>query len=203
RRSSPDSCCSRAAPGWSPGCTTPRATAWTFSSACRPAAPPCRAWSRAPRTPRSTSAVAPAMVGPVGEMVVGDLATVAASVSGAYRPIGAHAARASWAPAGLPRLLPPVSDPGLAAHQHRLGPRPHLTSADLLAEVEASGLRGRGGAGFPTAVKLSAVAMGRKPAVVANGTEGEPASGKDKTLLMLAPHLVLDRAVLAAQAGGA
>lgn len=73
----------------------------------------------------------------------------------------------------------------------------------LLLEVEASGLTGRGGAGFPTVTKLRAVARGRSPVVVANGTEGEPASAKDKTLLAADPHLVIDGAVTAARLVGA
>jgi NADH:ubiquinone oxidoreductase subunit F (NADH-binding) len=73
----------------------------------------------------------------------------------------------------------------------------------LLAEIEASGLTGRGGAAFPAAAKLRAVAQGRSPVVVANGAEGEPASAKDKTLIAADPHLVIDGAVVAARIVGA
>ena len=70
--------------------------------------------------------------------------------------------------------------------------------------VDAAGLRGRGGAAFPTAVKMRAVAGGgRRPLVVVNGSEGEPASRKDSILMTLAPHLVLDGSELAAAAVGA
>jgi NADH:ubiquinone oxidoreductase subunit F (NADH-binding) len=84
-------------------------------------------------------------------------------------------------------------------------PRPRRSpNESLIAAVGAAGLRGRGGASFPTAVKLHAVASGRRrPVVVANGSEGEPASLKDVTIMTLAPHLVLDGAVLAASAVGA
>jgi len=110
-------------------------------------------------------------------------------------------------PGALPRLLPsgPVS---LAGHLARYGPPPSpgLTGTqrpDLLAEVERSGLAGRGGAGFPTARKMAAAAAGRGAVVVANGSEGEPASAKDKVLLARSPHLVLDGAALAAEIVGA
>jgi NADH:ubiquinone oxidoreductase subunit F (NADH-binding) len=73
----------------------------------------------------------------------------------------------------------------------------------MFLELEASGLTGRGGAGFPTAEKLRAVAQRRSPVVVANGTEGEPASAKDKTLLATDPQLVIDGAVVAARLVGA
>jgi NADH:ubiquinone oxidoreductase subunit F (NADH-binding) len=110
-----------------------------------------------------------------------------------------------------PRLLPHPSAARLVDHLARLGPAPRLAPARLLiGEVERAGLRGRGGAGFPTATKMEAVRArgarvihGRTPIVVANGTEGEPLSAKDKTLLVHAPHLVLDGMVAAAHAVGA
>jgi len=65
----------------------------------------------------------------------------------------------------------------------------------LMADLEASGLTGRGGGGFPTAQKVAVVQRGRRGgAVVVNAMEGEPASDKDKVLLSRTPHLVLDGA---------
>ncbi|GAA1983876.1 NADH-ubiquinone oxidoreductase-F iron-sulfur binding region domain-containing protein [Kitasatospora viridis] len=93
---------------------------------------------------------------------------------------------------------------GLADHLDRYGPPPEHPAEALLRAVEEAGLTGRGGAAFPTGRKLRAVAAGRgAPVVVANGMESEPASAKDRTLLQLAPHLVLDGIALAARAVGA
>ena len=112
------------------------------------------------------------------------------------------------APNALPRLLAgwyaerrPAT---LRDHLDRYGRLPGKRHEQLIDVVEASGLTGRGGAGFPTHRKLQAVRQAtRRPLVVANGVEGEPASVKDRLLLSVAPHLVLDGAVLAAAMVGA
>ena len=78
-------------------------------------------------------------------------------------------------------------------------PLPHLDAAELIALVEEAGLTGRGGAGFPTARKLRAVA-GHGPVVVGNAMEGEPLSAKDAVLLDRAPGLVVDGLSLLASA---
>jgi NADH:ubiquinone oxidoreductase subunit F (NADH-binding) len=104
------------------------------------------------------------------------------------------------------RLLPPtLRDASWHEHRRVHGDLPRrLTPAQLIAEVAASGLTGRGGARFPVARKLSAVAgAGRRAVVVANGAEGEPSSRKDRTLLTRSPHLVLDGLAVAAAAVGA
>ena len=98
----------------------------------------------------------------------------------------------------------------LTDHLRRYGPPPVTAargnhhSAPLVRALEAAGLTGRGGAGFPTVQKLRAVAAGRGRAViVVNAMESEPASRKDQFLIAVAPHLVLDGASLAAEAVGA
>jgi NADH:ubiquinone oxidoreductase subunit F (NADH-binding) len=77
----------------------------------------------------------------------------------------------------------------------------------LIDALEKSGLAGRGGAGFPAARKWRAVAEHSRRAggavVIANGSEGEPCSGKDRILLRRRPHLVLDGLTMAVQAVGA
>jgi NADH:ubiquinone oxidoreductase subunit F (NADH-binding) len=100
-----------------------------------------------------------------------------------------------------PRLLA-VPAPDLPTHQRMYGPVP-TPGATLVATLEAAGLTGHGGAGFPTWRKLAAVARGSRTVVVANGAEGEPASAKDRLLLTRSPHLVLDGLRLAAEAVGA
>jgi NADH-quinone oxidoreductase subunit F len=80
-----------------------------------------------------------------------------------------------------------------------------LGPAATIDEVTASGLRGRGGAGFPTGVKWSSVraAGGGRRYVVVNGAEGEPATFKDRTLMRRDPYRVIEGAAIAALAVGA
>jgi NADH:ubiquinone oxidoreductase subunit F (NADH-binding) len=109
---------------------------------------------------------------------------------------------------GLPRLLAGLSSSGaamtLAEHMRVHGELPHRSPHELIESIERSGLRGRGGADFPTARKLRTLAAApRVSAVVVNGSETEPASAKDRLLLTRLPHLVLDGAMLAAGAVGA
>src|SRR5262245_7830920 len=75
-------------------------------------------------------------------------------------------------------------------------------AADILHEVAASGLRGRGGAGFPVDRKwsIAAATSADRRYVVCNGGEDEPGSFKDRMLLECRPHLVLEGAILAARA---
>ena len=68
----------------------------------------------------------------------------------------------------------------------------------MLAHLDAGRLAGRGGAGFPLAAKLRALAAGTPRTVIVNGTESEPASRKDRVLLRRTPHLVLDGALAVA-----
>jgi len=91
-----------------------------------------------------------------------------------------------------------------ADHTRRLGHRP-AGNRTLIDTLDRSGLVGRGGASFPVGIKWRSVhSRSRGGAVViANGAEGEPLSRKDQTLMTLRPHLVIDGALLAADAVGA
>ena len=76
---------------------------------------------------------------------------------------------------------------------------------DIVAEIERAGLRGRGGAGFPTAAKWQAVAAAEADVkyAVANAYDADPAAPIGQTLLEQNPHRILEGLVLAAYAVGA
>ena len=105
------------------------------------------------------------------------------------------------------RLLDGIGPAPLSLDQHDAihGPMPLRARGtdDLLAMIEESGLRGRGGAHVATGMKLRALARRRRPVIVGNGAESEPASAKDAVLLLHTPHLVLDGLVAASTAVGA
>jgi NADH-quinone oxidoreductase subunit F len=85
-----------------------------------------------------------------------------------------------------------------------LGTLERRDPAAVAAAVAESGLRGRGGAGFPTGRKWGFLPQDGRPRVlVVNADEGEPGTFKDRELLELNPHLVLEGILLAAYAIGA
>ncbi|MFO7747197.1 MAG: NADH-quinone oxidoreductase subunit NuoF [Orrella sp.] len=79
-----------------------------------------------------------------------------------------------------------------------------MTQEEVIAEIKASGLRGRGGAGFPTGLKWSFMPRtfpGQKY-LVCNSDEGEPGTFKDRDILRSNPHIVIEGMAIAAYAMG-
>jgi NADH:ubiquinone oxidoreductase subunit F (NADH-binding)/ferredoxin len=104
-------------------------------------------------------------------------------------------------PTRQPRLL--LDQPeSVAGWQERGGWAEHGASA-LMNLVERAGIRGQGGAAFPTAAKWRRVAGATRPVVLANGAEREPGTVKDRYLIGARPGLVLDGIRLASRATGA
>jgi NADH:ubiquinone oxidoreductase subunit F (NADH-binding) len=106
---------------------------------------------------------------------------------------------------GAPRLLAGVDRIGHVdvVHHRSLHGDPTLRSrAWLTRAMREVNLLGRGGAGFPVAVKLESMPSGSSTAILVNGSEGEPASHKDRTLMTAVPHLVIDGALVVAHALG-
>jgi bidirectional [NiFe] hydrogenase diaphorase subunit len=80
-----------------------------------------------------------------------------------------------------------------------------MSPAEVREEISNSGLRGRGGAGYPTGLKWSTVAkaVGAPKYVVCNADEGDPGAFMDRTILESDPHRILEGMVIAAYAVGA
>ncbi len=80
-----------------------------------------------------------------------------------------------------------------------------MQPADIIKEVKASRLRGRGGAGFPAGIKWEAcsAAEGNKKYVVCNGSEGDPEIGMHRSFLESDPHMLIEGMILAGYAIGA
>jgi NADH-quinone oxidoreductase subunit F len=81
---------------------------------------------------------------------------------------------------------------------------PGMTPDEVVAEVKASGLRGRGGAGFPTGLKWSFMPKNYNGPkyLVCNSDEGEPGTCKDRDILAYNPHIVIEGMAIAAYAMG-
>ncbi|KMY66763.1 NADH dehydrogenase [Desulfocarbo indianensis] len=80
-----------------------------------------------------------------------------------------------------------------------------MTPEDIIGQVKASGLRGRGGAGFPTGLKweFCAKAAGEIKYVLCNADEGDPGAFMDRSILEADPHSVVEGMIIAAKAIGA
>ena len=80
-----------------------------------------------------------------------------------------------------------------------------MTPADIVNEIKASGLRGRGGAGFPTGLKWSFMKPGDgKPHYLCcNADESEPGTFKDREIMRWTPHALIEGCAVAAHAIGA
>jgi NADH-quinone oxidoreductase subunit F len=111
-----------------------------------------------------------------------------------------------------PPVLHPTVLSSLAEYRsvgglHGLEIATELSPEEIVDVVLDSGLRGRGGAGFPAGRKWQTVAdnaLGRPPAtVVVNGAEGEPGTFKDRSILRHNPYQVIEGAFIAARAVGA
>lgn len=80
-----------------------------------------------------------------------------------------------------------------------------MTPAQVVEEISKSGLRGRGGGGYPTGLKWATVAKvsGDQKYVICNGDEGDPGAFMDRSVLESDPHLVLEGMAIAGYAVGA
>ncbi len=80
-----------------------------------------------------------------------------------------------------------------------------MTPAEVVQEITKSGLRGRGGGGFPTGLKWATVAKmpGTQKYVICNGDEGDPGAFMDRSVLESDPHLVIEGMAIAGYAVGA
>jgi NADH:ubiquinone oxidoreductase subunit F (NADH-binding)/(2Fe-2S) ferredoxin len=82
-----------------------------------------------------------------------------------------------------------------------------MTPEQIVAEIKQSGLRGRGGGGFPTGLKWevarrAAEASGREPVLICNADEGDPGAFMDRSIIESDPHAVLEGMVIGARALG-
>ncbi|MCU0243213.1 MAG: NADH-quinone oxidoreductase subunit NuoF [Acidobacteria bacterium] len=105
------------------------------------------------------------------------------------------------------RIDPERIDEAIAADGYAAAAKAlsEMTPDGIIAEITAAGLRGRGGAGFPTGIKWQATrrAPGDPKYVVCNGDEGDPGAFMDRSVLESDPHTVIEGLIIGARAVGA
>ncbi|MCZ7534369.1 MAG: SLBB domain-containing protein [Acidimicrobiia bacterium] len=81
----------------------------------------------------------------------------------------------------------------------------NMNAEDVIGEITAAGLRGRGGAGFPTGTKWRSITKsgGRHHYAVCNAAEGEPGSFKDRALIRMNPYQIIEGLLIASETVGA
>ena len=109
-------------------------------------------------------------------------------------------------------LFTDIDEPGLARREvyERRGGYESLRKAlamrpeEVLTQLEASGLRGRGGAGFAMGKKVSFLPKGSMDKyLVCNADESEPGTFKDRELMQKTPHMLIEGLIIASYAAGA
>jgi bidirectional [NiFe] hydrogenase diaphorase subunit len=139
------------------------------------------------------------------EHLVGGRPTAEVAITPPDLPFFTKQARVVLAYAGL--IDPDRIEDYVAAGGYRALARAleTMTPQEVIAAIDASGLRGRGGAGYPTARKWGLLhdAPGEHKYVVANGDEGDPGAYMDRTIMDSDPHRVLEGMAIAAYATGA
>lgn len=101
--------------------------------------------------------------------------------------------------------LPDINNYIAAGGYSRFAKAFDMSPSEVIDEIRDAGLRGRGGAGFPTATKWSFAALDHKKPkyLICNADEGEPGTFKDKPILENNPHLLIEGMVISAYAIGA
>jgi len=94
-----------------------------------------------------------------------------------------------WEIEGIEKIDTYVANGGYSALKKALSMKPE----EVIEEVKTSGIRGRGGAGFPAGVKWGFIPKDKKPVyLVCNADEGEPGTFKDRYIIEKVPHLLLE-----------